>query len=123
MMAQLHDFPPLKSMNQRLDEIERQFAEKGALHTGGGGGTSGGMDDWKASVEDRLGGLRDDVRELRNWLAGGIGFVLLALAGGFFFLLTHVNAASDKADAQLTALREGQVRIETMLAERLPPKK
>jgi hypothetical protein len=111
-----------QARRDRQDVLSEEANGPG-LRNGGGGGTSDDMDDWKASVEARLGDLRADIRELRNWLAGGIGFVLLALAGGFFFLLTHINAASDKADAQLTALREGQVRIETMLAERLPPKK
>lgn len=33
----------------------------------GGDGTSGGMsDDWKKSVEDRLGQLHTDAREIRN---------------------------------------------------------
>lgn len=112
-----------KEKLDRLTEARAKALVEQALHGGGGGGTSDGMDDWKASVEERLTAVRDDIRELRNWLAGGAAFMLLALAGGFFFLLSEVNSASDKADAQLTAVREGQVRIETILAERLPPKK
>lgn len=122
-MAQMHEFPALKSMHERLATMEEQLSRGTSLQTGGGGGTSDGMDDWKASVEERLGGLRDDVREVRNWLAGGAAFLLVGLGGGFIFLLVEVHSASDKADAQLTALREGQVRIETTLAERLPPKR
>lgn len=94
-----------------------------ALKDGSGGGTSSGMDAWQGSVEDRLGALRDDIREVRNWLAGGVAFLLVALAGGFFFLLTEVNSNADKSATELASLKEGQARIEVMLAERLPPKR
>jgi hypothetical protein len=36
------------------------------LKSGDGGGTSGGMDGWQASVEARLGEIKTDVRELRT---------------------------------------------------------
>lgn len=114
-------------LNKHLTEIvsARKSIEnmEQRLRSGDGGGTSDAMDDWKASVEKRLGELREDVREVRNWLAAGAGFLLVALAGGFLFLLSEVNDASDKADAQLTALRESQARIEVTLNERLPAKK
>lgn len=118
----IHQLDLQKEKIERLAEQRAEQMIQDRLKSGGGGGTSDGMDAWQTSVEDRLGALREDLRELRNWLAGGAAFILIALAGGFFFLLGEVNNASDKADAQLTALREGQARIEVTLAERLPKK-
>lgn len=123
MTEAVHLLDLQKEKLDRLAELRAKALVEQALKGGGGGGTSDGMDDWKASVEDRLSGLRSDVREVRNWLAGGAAFLLLALAGGFFFLLSEVTSSSDKADAQLAALREGQARIEVTLNERLPAKK
>jgi hypothetical protein len=39
-------------------------ASSGTLKSGGGGGTSGGMDGWQTSVEARLGEIRTDTRSL-----------------------------------------------------------
>ena len=36
------------------------------LKSGGGGGTSGGMDGWQTSVEARLNEIKTDVRDLRT---------------------------------------------------------
>lgn len=111
----------INETRRRLEALERQIASED-LRGHGGGGTSDGMDPWKTSVEERLTALREDVREVRNWLAGGMAFLLVSLAGGFIFLLVEISASNKAVNGQLAALKEGQVRIETILAERLPPK-
>lgn len=82
------------------------------LREKGGGGTSDGMDAWQQSVETRLSGLAQDVRDLRAsvdkvsdrvdnrffWLLGtfGAGFLILAgmLITGYLKLADAIAAVS-----------------------------
>lgn len=62
-------------------EHARLTAEIEILKSGGGGGTSGGMDPWQTSVETRLGQLHADVSQLRTDLLGRIDAVDGRLGG------------------------------------------
>ena len=95
-------FGPIRDMQVRLDAIERQLPEA-SLKEGGGGGTSGGMrDDWKASVDQQLNRLHDDVRNLLY------GLLALAVAGcGLYAML----------NSQLNGIEVKQASIETKIEQ------
>lgn len=95
--------------------------QPGPLNGGGGGGISDDMDVWQQSVETRLADLRNDAREIRNWLVGGFGFLLVAFASGFLFMLVRMDAGFDKVDDRVDKVAEGQARIEALLTVRPAP--
>jgi len=69
----------------RALQLIREQNEK--LAQTGGGGHNGGMDNWQQSVENRLGQLHTDIKDLQKFLllAYGAGFIVLlgVLAKGF----------------------------------------
>jgi len=76
-------FIQLRLYQLRMEDLERTPDGAPDLKNGGGGGTYGGMsDDWKASVEQQLNRLHDDVRNLLY------GLLALAVAGcGLYAML------------------------------------
>lgn len=86
-------------MNDRvvnIDDYQRKPAisqRPPTLNQGGSDGTYDGMDPWQQSVENRLGQLHTDVRDLGKkvdanlmWMLGGFITVLGALGSGFLWL-------------------------------------
>lgn len=73
------------------------------MKDGGGGGTSGGMsDDWKASVDQQLNRLHDDVRNLLY------GLLALAVAGcGLYAML----------NSQLNGIEVKQASMDTKVEQ------
>jgi hypothetical protein len=109
-------FAKLFGANDRLDRLEREIER---LPSGGGGGTSGGMtDDWKASVEQRLGSLHDDLRAMLK--VGTAAAVALAgmIAGLYFYTDTKfevVDAKFERVEERLTALQVQQAKSDAKL--------
>lgn len=59
-MNEVADFNAAKRSFEELKEEQRRVGNR--LKSGGGGGTSDGMDPWQQTVETRLGDLRTDLR-------------------------------------------------------------
>lgn len=102
-------------------ELSRQRQEqRDHLPPPGGGGTSGGVtDDWKASVDERLKHLREDVQQVRNWIVTGIAIPLLAIVG----LYVYNGSKFDALDKRLAAVEVQQAQLDGKLdriLERLP---
>ncbi len=96
--------------------------EHDSLNHGGGSGTSGGVtDDWKASVDQQLGQLHGDIR---NLLTGVIAGFLFVIAGG---AALYASLAGQIADTRkdIAAIQVEQARTSgklDLLLERTAPK-
>lgn len=80
------------------------------MKDGGGDGTSGGMsDDWKASVDQQLNRLHDDVRNLLY------GLLALAVAGcGLYAML---NSQLNDIEVKQASIETKVEQIDTRTAE------
>jgi hypothetical protein len=83
-------------------------------------------DDWKASVDERLKQLREDLQQVRNWIVVGIAGPLLATIGLYVYTGTKFDAAEARTvsvETRLNAMAVEQAKqgkdIERIL-ERLP---
>lgn len=94
-------------LQQQRDRLA-SGAVVGDLKQGVGGGTSGGMDDWKASVDRQLGTLHSDIR---NLLYGLIGAALLSM-GAVGGLYVYAGNKADGLQAQISNLQTGQAKAE-----------
>lgn len=101
---------PLNSFAERLAVMEARMESD--LKNGGGNGTSGGVtDDWKSSVEARLGQLHKDVRGL---LYAGIA-VAIGLAGLVGGLYLHSDGKFDTLNDRITNVQLEQQRSSSKL--------
>jgi len=73
-------------------QYEKLQAEHERLKTGGGGGTSGGMDAWQTSVETRLGQLHGDLSGLSDKLDTQVDRLNDKIDNRFFWLLGTMGA-------------------------------
>jgi hypothetical protein len=87
--------------------MEQLHADVERLRKQGGDDTSGGMtDDWKASVDRRLGELHNDVRALLN--RGVIAVVALAAMIAGLYLYSNEKFEAIRTD--IAAVREQQAK-------------
>lgn len=87
-----------------VDEMQRNLDR---LKKGDGGGTSDGMtEDWKVSVDRRLGELHGDVRALLN--RGVIAIVALAAMVAGLYLYSNEKFEAIRTD--IAAVREQQAK-------------
>lgn len=105
-MTSLQRLDALFTAGGRFDQLERQVKD---LHGGGGGGTSGGMEDRVRRIETTVDQLGRDVTELRVNLATitervahlpSKGFIVTA-ASTIIVLLTAATVFADKLRALL----------------------
>lgn len=77
--------------------VEGQLAMAMEAKSGGGGGSSTSIsEDWKAKVDEQLGQLHGDVRNMLYGLIGGFIFVI-SMVGGLWM---HVDDKFDKVNAK-----------------------
>lgn len=105
----------------------------GAAHPRAGLGGSfdggdGGMEAWRQSVEARLSEIKQDIRELRQWIVYGAVGLVTAFAAGWVVLSQSIQASelrlSDQISGVSTQLSENGVRdarIEALLETQAEP--
>lgn len=90
-MGTLHTFPSPSRMRNALKGSQNMSSAN-----------DGGSDDmWKASVENRLTTLHEDIREVRKNLWVVAFFLLAAFAGGYLALDAKISSSTDKIQSQI----------------------